>query len=249
MARQIINLPFRTLKGSVTTPTGPDDAASDGVAGHTAGNTFNSDPDNPNTGTFYLQTPSARGDGAIQLDFGGGVWEPWDGPNINSKNPWTIYNDGPFTVENSNLIYDYTPSAYFLTNISCYSDDDDIPLTDRLNLSIKIQAEVHNDRIPGSPSSNIQLNVFEVTNPAKEEAAQLDLWIVQNAGLTSADTYCDDDNFCELVYDNGKTFNGAININLEDYHFEYGVSGLYLSVANGSPDHRVSLSCDYINFS
>jgi len=72
MARQIINLPFRTLKGSVTTPTGPDDAASDGVAGHTAGNTFNSDPDNPNTGTFYLQTPSARGDGAIQLDFGAG---------------------------------------------------------------------------------------------------------------------------------------------------------------------------------
>ena len=99
MARQIINLPFRTLKGPVTTPTGPDDAASDGVAGHTAGNTFNSDPDNPNTGTFYLQTPGARGNGAIQLDFGG-LWEPW-GDTLCANHEWGIraYRSSPYTNE------------------------------------------------------------------------------------------------------------------------------------------------------
>jgi len=65
---QIIKLPFRSLKySSIGIATGPDDAALDGVSGHTAGNTFNNDPDNPNTGTFYMQTPSARGGAAIQL--------------------------------------------------------------------------------------------------------------------------------------------------------------------------------------
>ena len=58
MANQIIRLPFRSLKySSIGIATGPSDAAEDGVAGHTAGNTFNKDPDNPNTGTFYMQTP------------------------------------------------------------------------------------------------------------------------------------------------------------------------------------------------
>lgn len=67
MTRQIISLPFRSLKASVTVPTGPDDAAEDGVAGHTAGNTFNQDSENPNTGTFYLMRPGEKGGGAIQI--------------------------------------------------------------------------------------------------------------------------------------------------------------------------------------
>jgi hypothetical protein len=82
---QIINLPFRSLKySSIGQATGPDDAAEDGVSGHTAGNTFNNDPENPNTGTFYMQTPSARGDAAIQLKIGSSQWEQWPGPQLNS---------------------------------------------------------------------------------------------------------------------------------------------------------------------
>lgn len=65
---QIIKLPFRSLKhDSIGQATGPDDAALDGVAGHNVGNTFNQDDDAPNTGTFYMQTPDARGVNAIQL--------------------------------------------------------------------------------------------------------------------------------------------------------------------------------------
>lgn len=68
MTRQTINLPFRSLKhDSIGQATGPDDAALDGVAGHSVGNTFNQDDAHPNTGTFYMQTGEARGEAAIQL--------------------------------------------------------------------------------------------------------------------------------------------------------------------------------------